>query len=101
MYGNCFVFFSFEETMILFCNRKLYPCNLFIMNTKYIIDELKSNKIVFKVILENLDEKVYRWKFAPEKWNILEVLGHLHDEEREDFRARVKHTLENPELPLS
>ena len=71
------------------------------MDTKYIIEELKRNKIVFKDLLEGLDKDLYLWKQAPEKWNILEVLGHLYDEEREDFRARVKHTLENPELPLS
>ncbi|HUS01375.1 MAG TPA: DinB family protein [Chitinophagaceae bacterium] len=71
------------------------------MNTKYIIEELKRNKIVFKELLENLDQEVYLWKPLPEKWNLLEVLCHLHDEEREDFRARVKHTLEHPELPLT
>jgi len=71
------------------------------MDTKYIIEELKRNKIVFKDLLENVEMEVYLWKPAPEKWNLLEVLGHLYDEEREDFRARVKHTLEQPELPLS
>ena len=71
------------------------------MNTKYIFQELKRNKIVFKDILENLKEEVYRWKPSSEKWSILEVLVHLYDEEREDFRARLKHTLENPDLPFS
>lgn len=71
------------------------------MNTKYIIEELKRNKIVFKDLLENLEEGVYLWKPTPEKWSILEVVCHLYDEEREDFRARVKNTLENPELPAN
>ena len=71
------------------------------MDTKYITGELVKNKAVFKSILENVDKPVYEWKPAAEKWSMLEVLCHLYDEEREDFRARVKHTLENPELPLS
>lgn len=71
------------------------------MNTQYIIGELKRNKTVFKSILENLEKEVYVWKPSPGKWSILEVLCHLYDEEREDFRARVKHTLTNPGLPLS
>lgn len=71
------------------------------MNTKYVINELKRNKTVFNQLLENLDKDVYLWKPSPEKWNLLEVLCHLYDEEREDFRARVKQTLEHPELPLS
>lgn len=71
------------------------------MDTQYIIEELKRNRTVFKSILEDLDKDVYTWKPSPEKWSILEALCHLYDEEREDFRARVKHTLENPEPPLS
>ena len=71
------------------------------MNTKYITGELKRNKAVFKDILDGIEKDIYEWKPAPGKWSILEILGHLYDEEREDFRARVKHTLENPELPLS
>lgn len=71
------------------------------MNTEFIIAELKRNKIVFKNMMEGLDKDVYTWKPSSEKWSILEVFGHLYDEEREDFRARVKHTLETPELPLS
>ncbi len=71
------------------------------MNTKYIIEELKRNKIVFNDILENLEKEVYLWKPSPEKWCMLEVVCHLYDEEREDFRARVKLTLENPEMPAN
>jgi hypothetical protein len=71
------------------------------MNTKYIIDELKRNKGVFNELLKDIDKDIYLWRPAPEKWNILEIIGHLYDEEREDFRARVKQALENAEQPLS
>ncbi len=71
------------------------------MNTKYIIDELKRNKIVFKDLLEKIEKDIYLWKPALEKWCILEVLCHLYDEEREDFRARVMHTLGDPEMPAN
>jgi hypothetical protein len=40
------------------------------------------------------------WKPNPEKWCLLEIVCHLYDEEREDFRARTKHTLETPNAPL-
>ena len=71
------------------------------MNTKYIIEELTRNKIVFKDILEGLEKDVYLWKPNSEKWCVLEVACHLYDEEREDFRARVKLTLETPEMPAN
>ncbi len=70
------------------------------MNLRYIIHELDRNKMVFNSLFENLEKQLYLWKPAPDKWCLLEIICHLYDEEREDFRARVKHTLENPEKPM-
>ncbi len=36
------------------------------------------------------------WKPAPEKWSLLEILCHLLDEEKADFRQRISLTLEDP-----
>lgn len=60
------------------------------------INELERNKDVFKNLLQHLSETAYRWKTVPERWCLLEIICHLVDEEREDFRARVHHTLETP-----
>lgn len=38
-----------------------------------------------------------RWKPDDESWSILEVVNHLYDEEREDFRVRLKHILDQTE----
>jgi hypothetical protein len=40
-----------------------------------------------------------RWKPDPASWSILEVMGHLADEERLDFRVRLDHTLHRPGTP--
>ena len=37
------------------------------------------------------------WKPSPERWSTVEVLCHLADEEREDFRVRLDLTLHDPE----
>lgn len=37
-----------------------------------------------------------RWRPAPDQWSLLEVLCHLLDEEREDFRQRLDLTLHHP-----
>lgn len=66
------------------------------MTIKDIINQLKQNRQVFENLLSSKGEKQYLWRPKPEKWNLLEIVCHLLDEEREDFRARVKHTLENP-----
>jgi DinB superfamily len=70
------------------------------MNHSEIIESLAKNAETFRSILSGVTEKQYRWKPAPEKWNLLEVVCHLYDEEREDFHARLMHTLETPHLPL-
>lgn len=36
---------------------------------------------------------------APGKWTLLEILCHLADEEREDFRARLRSVIEDPARP--
>lgn len=38
----------------------------------------------------------WRWKPNQSNWAIVEVLGHLLREEREDFRTRLRMTLERP-----
>ncbi len=67
---------------------------------QFIIDKLESNRRQFQQALSGLTKEEYTWKPLPEKWCLLEVVCHLHDEEREDFRARLKHVLEHPEKPL-
>lgn len=40
-----------------------------------------------------------RWKPPSGNWSVLEIIGHLADEEVEDFRTRVRSTLEDPSRP--
>ena len=68
------------------------------INTDQIIHQLDSNKKVFSSLLSDISEEVLYWKPAKEKWNLLEIICHLYDEEREDFR--LKHVLDEKEGPL-
>jgi hypothetical protein len=70
------------------------------MNHDHIIQQLSKNKGIFKEFLNGLSKEEYLWKPSPEKWCLLEIICHLYDEEREDFRQRTKHVLETPEQPL-
>ncbi|HMQ49406.1 MAG TPA: DinB family protein [Saprospiraceae bacterium] len=65
-----------------------------------IADQLQRNALVFQNLLSGHDDSAYLWKPAPEKWSLLEIIGHLCDEEVEDFRARVQHVLEQPNQPM-
>ena len=66
----------------------------------FVIKQLERNKNVFESILISKTKNEYLWRPSSEKWCLLEIICHLLDEEREDFRARVKHTLENPKDAL-
>ena len=70
------------------------------MNHQFIITELQKNKDVFHHLLSNQNTEQIFFKPHADKWCLLEVLCHLRDEECDDFRARVNHTLHNPELPM-
>ena len=70
------------------------------MNHNKIIQELTRNKLVFNESLTGLTDEEFLWKQNPEKWCLLEIICHLYDEEREDFRTRTKQVLESPELLL-
>lgn len=71
------------------------------MDLNRIIKEFRNNKSVFEALFSETSESVFTWKQSPEKWSLLEILCHLYDEEREDFRSRLKHTLETPTLPTA
>lgn len=40
-----------------------------------------------------------RWKPDAQSWSVLEVINHLYDEERKDFRLRLEYILFRPGQP--
>jgi len=70
------------------------------MQANQIIQQLDKNAATFTELLDNVSKEQYLWKPSPDKWCLLESICHLYDEEREDFRYRVQHVLEQPTVPL-
>jgi hypothetical protein len=67
------------------------------MELSFFIGQLKSNGEIFEKLLVGLDNKLQIWKQEPKKWCLLEIICHLYDEEREDFRQRFRYVLEHPD----
>lgn len=63
------------------------------MNLDYCLNQLAVNAVAIQQLVAGVDAEQARWKPAPDRWSILEVINHLADEEREDFRARVEFIL--------
>ncbi len=69
-------------------------------NPDWITGELERHSDIYRFYLGGLTPEEYHWRPAPDKWSLLEIVCHLYDEEREDFRARVRHVLETPEAQM-
>jgi hypothetical protein len=66
------------------------------MHLDYFIGRLAKNRGVFESLVRYTSIEQARWKPSPDKWSILEVINHLYDEEREDFRQRIELVLDDP-----
>jgi hypothetical protein len=66
------------------------------MKTEQIIKHLESNRLVFQSLLDGRQPDEYNFRPDNNSWSILEILCHLLDEEREDFKTRVRNTLTTP-----
>ena len=58
------------------------------------IKELERSAELIETLCNDLSEQTIKFKPSPDKWSILEVMGHLHDEEQFDFRPRIRYILE-------
>lgn len=56
-------------------------------NTLY--PELQNNTEIIRTLLSGVKPEEARLKPSPESWSMLEVVCHLYDEEREDFREHL------------
>lgn len=59
------------------------------MNATRETARLQHDAGAIEAFVAGVDDEQWRWKPSPNEWSLLEVIGHLHDEEREDFRTRV------------
>ena len=59
-----------------------------------IVDRMARYPAVLRAAVEVVSDADGRWKPTPKDWSILEIACHLLDEEREDFRVRLRSTLE-------
>jgi len=66
------------------------------MDSIYLISQLEKNASRIGAFVEGVSLEQARWKPAPDSWSILEVINHLYDEEREDFRAHLTTILITP-----
>ena len=66
------------------------------MNLDDMIAQMALQAGRIRVLAEGVPDEQARWKPDAESWSLLEVVNHLYDEEREDFRVRLDLLLHRP-----
>ena len=69
------------------------------MHVESLYQELAHSAEIIRALTLGVSQAEARFKPTPESWSILEVVCHLYDEEREDFRQRLDLILHRPEEP--
>jgi hypothetical protein len=59
-------------------------------------EQLRQNGDLIRQLVADITEAQAKVKPSPDDWSILEVVNHLYDEEREDFRQRFDYLLHRP-----
>lgn len=66
------------------------------MNNLALADQLAIQANRIEVMVSGVSDEQLRWKPSADDWSMLEVINHLADEEREDFRTRLDILLHRP-----
>jgi hypothetical protein len=67
------------------------------MNVDQFITSMANNANTIRLLTTGVADEQARWRPDSASWSILEVVNHLTDEEREDFRVRLDIILHQPE----
>ncbi len=64
------------------------------------IAALEANAPTIAALVRAIPPEHARWRPTPADWSVLEVINHLADEEREDFRLRLDAALHRPGIAV-
>lgn len=70
------------------------------INLDDVIRQLGSNAEAFRTLVQTASEDQTRWKPNADTWCMTELMEHIYNEERLDFRRHVLTMFGNPPQPL-
>jgi uncharacterized damage-inducible protein DinB len=69
------------------------------IDIKEIVRQLTGNAEAMRALVQTISDEQAGWKPNPETWSMKEVMEHVYNEERIDFRKHLKEMLSDPPLP--
>ena len=70
------------------------------MDLQFYIQQLSNSANAIHAVSQDVSDQQARWKPNPASWSMLEMINHLYDEERDDFRAHLQGALQVPVAPF-
>ena len=64
-----------------------------------IIRQLSANAEAMRLLVQTISDEQAQWKPNPETWSMKDVMEHVYNEERIDFRKHLKEMLSDPPKP--
>jgi len=64
-----------------------------------IVRQLTVNAETIRVLVQEIPDEQAQWQPSPETWSVAQVMEHLYNEERIDFRQHLKEMLHDPPQP--
>jgi uncharacterized damage-inducible protein DinB len=69
------------------------------INIEEILRQFTSNAQAVRALVQTISDEQAQWKPNPETWSMKEVMEHVYNEERIDFRKHLKEILSDPPQP--
>jgi uncharacterized damage-inducible protein DinB len=69
------------------------------INMHDIIGRMTAHAQALRALVQDVSPEQADWRPSPEAWSLREVLGHVYNEERMDFRAHLQEMLQHPPQP--
>ena len=69
------------------------------IDVQAIVRQLAANAETIRALVQALSDEQAEWQPNPETWSIAQVMEHLYNEERIDFRQHLKEMLHDPPQP--
>ena len=69
------------------------------INISETIRQLTSSSEAMRALVQSISPEQAQWKPNPETWSMKEVMEHVYNEERFDFRLRLNEMLNDPPEP--
>ena len=69
------------------------------INIRKVVHQLTVNAETIRVLVQAIPDEQARWQPNPETWPMMQIMEHLYNEERIDFRQHLKEMLNDPPQP--